>query len=212
MEMPRANEPEMIARILAGERELFHELIRPYERMVYLTVSAMLKNEADAEDAVQDAVIKAYRNLAAFRAESRFSTWLTAIALNEARGRLRRIKRENIESLDAELEMHDGDFTPAALMDWHPIPSEALASKDLADKIKAAVAELPFLYREVLTLRDLDELQTEETAVLLNVSIQVVKTRLHRARMLLQKRLAPALKGFASQPAPRRSWLSRRHP
>ncbi len=210
--MPRANEPEMIARILSGEIELFHELIRPYERMVYLTVSAMLKNEADAEDAAQEAVIKAYRNLASFRAEARFSTWLTAIALNEARSRLRRMKRENTESLDAELDMHDGDFTPAALTDWHPIPSEELASKELTDTIKAAVAELPFIYREVFTLRDLDELQTEETAVLLNVSIQVVKTRLHRARMMLQKRLAPALKGFATQPAPRRSWLSRRHP
>ncbi len=210
--MPKANEPEMIARILAGERELFHDLIRPYERMVYLTVSAMLKNEADAEDAAQEAVIKAYRNLAAFRAESKFSTWLTAIAMNEARGKLRRIKRENTESLDAELEMHDGDFTPALLMDWHPIPSEALASKELAYRIRTAVAELPFIYREVFTLRDLDELQTEETAVLLNVSIQVVKTRLHRARMLLQKRLAPVLKGVAPRPAARRSWLSRRHP
>jgi RNA polymerase sigma-70 factor, ECF subfamily len=207
--MPKLTEEETIARILAGEHELFHDLIHPYERMVYLTAYALLKNEADAEDAAQDAVIKAYRNLSSFRAEAKFSTWLTAIALNEARGRLRRAKREIVDSLDAELELHDGDFAPAALTDWHEIPSQALASKEMAYQIQSAVEQLPFIYREVFTLRDLDELNTEETARVLNVSIQVVKTRLHRARMLLQQRLAPALRLPAK---PRRSWLFGRRP
>ena len=82
------NEAGLIARILAGEKELFHELIRPYERMVYLTLFAIVKNEAEAEDGAQEAAIKAYRYLASFRGEAKFSTWLTTIAINEGRKRL----------------------------------------------------------------------------------------------------------------------------
>src|SRR6266571_692697 len=86
------NEAGLIARILAGEKELFHELIRPYERMVYLKLFAIVKNEAEAEDGAQEAVIKAYRYLASFRGEAKFSTWLTTIAINEGRKRLRKSK------------------------------------------------------------------------------------------------------------------------
>ena len=196
-------ESDLIASILAGDKELFHNLIQPYERMIFSTVSAVLKNDVDAEDVAQEAVIKAYRNLASFRGDAKFSTWLTAIALNEARSRLSRAKRNDVASLDEEMELHGGDFTPAALTDWHEIPSEALANREVAFMIESAVRGLPSIYREVFTLRDVDQLNTQETAELLNVSIQVVKTRLHRARMLLQQRLAPALR-----PAPaRRSWF-----
>ena len=83
------NEVGLIARILAGEKELFHELIRPYERMVYLTLFSILKNETDAEDGAQEAIINAYRYLASFRGDAKFSTWLTTIAINEGRQRLR---------------------------------------------------------------------------------------------------------------------------
>src|SRR5205809_3583766 len=93
-------ETELIARIVAGEKELFHDLIRPYERMVYLTVFSVLKNETEAEDAAQVAVINAYRHLASFRRDAKFSTWLVTIALNEARQKLRRDKRAVLESIE----------------------------------------------------------------------------------------------------------------
>jgi len=200
------DEPGLIARICGGEKDLFHDLIRPYERRVYLTVFALLGSETEAEDAVQEAMIKAFRNLGSFRSESRFSTWLISIALNEARSRLRKSKRMPIESLDEQENSHEGDFTPAMLTDWREIPSEALERSELRATLQSAVEELPPIYREVFTLRDLEELNVEETAKVLGVTANVVKVRLHRARMLLQKRLVPLLKASF---APRRKLFGR---
>jgi RNA polymerase sigma-70 factor, ECF subfamily len=200
-------ESEIIARILAGERNLFHDLIRPYERMVYLTAISILKDETEAEESAQEAMISAYRHLATFRAESKFSTWLVTIAINAARQRLRRAKRVTMESIDEKLEAADGDFTPAFLTDWREVPLAALERGELRDAIRAAVAELPEIYREVFTLRDLEEFDVAETAKALGTSENVVKVRLHRARMLLQKRLVPFLKSAAP---PKRGWFGRR--
>ena len=188
------DESELIARIRGGEKDLFHDLIRPYERRTYLTVLALLGSPAEAEDAVQEVMIKAFRNLGSFRSESRFSTWLISIALNEARSRLRKSKRISIESLDEQEDNHGGDFTPAMLTDWREIPSEALERSELRATLQSAVQDLPPIYREVFTLRDLEELNVEETARVLGVTANVVKVRLHRARMLLHRRLAPLLK------------------
>lgn len=190
-------EAELIARILAGEKELFHALIRPYERMVYLTVLAIVKNETEAEDGAQDAVINAYRHLGSFRAEAKFSTWLTAIAINEGRKRLRKAKVVAEESIDEQAEGKEGDYTPAPLTDWREIPLEALERKELREALRKAVSELPDAYRQVFALRDLEGLNIEETAQALGVNSGVVKVRLHRARIMLQKRLVPFLKTTA---------------
>ncbi len=199
-------EAEIIKCILAGERELFHELIRPYERMAYLTLFSILRDEVEAEDGAQEAVISAYRNLKSFRGEAKFSTWLTTIAINEGRKRLKKAKRKAEDSLDEQQEGQEGDFTPAALTDWREIPLEALERKELREEIKKAIGELPDIYREVFTLRDVEELNIDETAEALRVGAGVVKVRLHRARMMLQKKLAPYLK--ATVPA-RRGFLGR---
>jgi len=190
-------EKELIARILAGEVDLFHQLVRPYEKLVYVTAFTMLRNDAEAEDAAQEVMINAFRHLKSFRGEAKFSTWLVTIAMNEARQRLRRIKVAAQESLDEEKEEHEGDFTPAFLTDWREIPSEALEKKEMAQKLREAVAQLPPIYREVLVLRDLEELNQEETAAALGINVTLVKVRLHRARMMLQKLLAPYLKTAA---------------
>src|SRR5712671_6407597 len=197
MQMTETNEAELIARILGGEKELFHELIRPYERMVYLTLFSIVRNEADAEDGAQEAVISAYRHLASFRGEAKFSTWLRTIAINEGRKRLRKAKTAAEESIEEEAEEHEGDYTPAPLTDWREIPSEALERKEIREALRVAVAELPDIYRQVFTLRDLEELNVEETAQALGINPGAVKVRLHRARMMLQKRLVPYLKTTA---------------
>jgi RNA polymerase sigma-70 factor (ECF subfamily) len=194
MQTKSTNEAELIARIVAGEKELFHELIRPYERMVYLTVFSIVKNEAEAEDGAQEAVISAYRHLASFRAEAKFSTWLTTIAINEGRKRLRRAKGAAEDSIEEQGEKREGDYTPAALTDWREIPLEALERKELREALRKAVAELPDIYRQVFTLRDLEELDIEETAQALGINAGTVKVRLHRARIMLQKQLVPFLK------------------
>ncbi len=203
MQMTETNEAELIARILGGEKELFHELIRPYERMVYLTLFSIVRNEADAEDGAQEAVISAYRHLASFRGEAKFSTWLTTIAINEGRKRLRKAKTAAEESIEEEAEGHEGDYTPAPLTDWREIPLEALERKEIREALRGAVAELPDIYRQVFTLRDLEELSVEETAQALGINSNVVKVRLHRARILLQKRLVP----FLRTTAPPRRWF-----
>jgi RNA polymerase sigma-70 factor (ECF subfamily) len=200
------DERQLIARILSGEKDLFHDLIRPCERMVYLTVLGMMKDEAEAEDVTQEAMLKAYRALASFHAESKFSTWLVAIALNEGRRRLRIAGRAPVESLGEQGTEPEGDFTPALLTDWREIPLEALERKEVREALVAAVGQLPAIYRQVFTLRDIEELDVRETAEVLEISANVVKVRLHRARMLLQKRLAPLLK--TAQPNRRRFFWS----
>ena len=197
MQAKSVNEAELIQRIVAGEKELFHELIRPYERMVYLTVFSIVKNEADAEDGAQEAVINAYRHLGSFRAEAKFSTWLTTIAMNEGRKRLRKAKGAAEDSIEEGMEEKEGDYTPAPLTDWREIPLEALERKELREALRKAIVELPDIYRQVFTLRDLEELNIEETAQALGVNPGIVKVRLHRARIMLQKKLVPFLKTVA---------------
>lgn len=187
-------EAEVISRILAGERELFYDLIKPCERAVFLTAFSVLKSEADAEDVVQEAALKAYKALASFRGEAKFSTWLVKITLNEARMRLRRSRAESEVSLEDFVDDGDSDYTPAILTDWREIPSEALARKELRVLLQRGLDELPEKYREVLILRDVRELNIEETAQLLGISIGMVKTRLFRARLMMQKIVAPELR------------------
>ncbi len=182
-------ELELISAILHGDRNLYHELIRPHERTVYLTAYSLLRDEADAEDVAQEAILKAYRALATFRGASRFGTWLISIVCNEARGRLRKKSRVPTESYEEQAEV-----TPALLTDWREIPSESLERKELVEKIEGAIEELPSTYREVFVLRDRDELGIDEIAEILGITENLVKVRLHRARMMLQKCLAPYLK------------------
>jgi len=187
------SETEMISRIVAGERELFYELIKPHERTLFMITFSVLRNEADAEEASQEAALKAYRALASFRGSSKFSTWLVSIALNEARMKLRRLRPGSSVSLEDLTADDESDFTPAVLRDWREIPSEALDRKELREMLQAALNELPQKYREVLIMRDVREMNIAETAEALGVRTGVVKTRLLRARLMMQKLLAPRL-------------------
>jgi RNA polymerase sigma-70 factor (ECF subfamily) len=197
-------ESELIAAVLAGEIQLYHELIRPYERSVYVMALSYMKNEADAEDVAQEAFIRAFRKLESFRAESKFSTWLISITINEARTRLRRQALVRMEPLD-QLPDKDKSISPALLRDWREIPLEAVEREEVRNLIQLAVEQLPDIYREVFLLRDVEELTISETAEALNISIPSVKVRLHRARMRLQKQLAPQLRTVNR--ASKRGWL-----
>jgi len=191
-------EAEMIAAILGGETQVFHDLIRPHERSVYLMALSYMKNEADAEDVAQEAFVRTFRNLASFRAESKFSTWLISIALNEARTRLRRKMLVPMDSLDT-LPDEVQHVSPALLRDWREIPSEVVERGEIRKLLQGAIALLPDIYRQVFLLRDVEEMNINETAAALNISVPSVKVRLHRARMMLQKQLAPQLKAATQQ-------------
>ena len=198
---PVENEAEatLIRRIRNGERELFYELIKPYERRVYAATYAILRNEADAEDAAQEAVLKAFKNFRQFREEARFSTWLIQIAVNEARMRRRREHPDVMEPL-ADQRDEDGSYVPRDFADWREIPSETLERKEVREKLIEALATLGEKYREVFVLRDVQQLSIDETAKALGISIASVKTRLLRARLMLRDLLAPGFGG---------SWTSR---
>jgi RNA polymerase sigma-70 factor, ECF subfamily len=198
------DETQIIASILAGDAHLFHQLIRPYERSVYVMALSFLKNEADAEDTAQEAFLKAFRNLSRFRGDSKFGTWLISITLNEARTRLRQQKSVQLESIDAPDDPNeDTHVSPAILRDWREIPSETLERKEVRGLLKTAVDALPPAYREIFLLRDVEELSIAETADVLKINAGLVKVRLHRARIMLQKHLAPQLK----QMNPKRRWF-----
>jgi RNA polymerase sigma-70 factor (ECF subfamily) len=190
---PDERDRSLIDRILGGERELFHELVRPYEKGVYFAAYSILQNQQDAEDVAQETVLKALKNLHTFRAESKFSTWLISIALNEARARLRHSRVIQFDSVDAVRDEDNDDFTPSVISDWREVPLEALERKELRQMLQQAIDGLPAMYREVLVLRDVQDFSIAETAAALGVTDGVVKTRLLRARLRLQKVLAPKL-------------------
>src|SRR6201997_4799373 len=187
-------EQDLIRRVQAGEKELFYQLVKPYERRIYAAAFAVLRNETEAEDAAQEAVLKALTHIGQFRAEARFSTWLTQIAVNEALMRRRKAHTEIMEPI-GEREEDDGTYTPRDFAEWREIPSEVLEKKEIRQKLANAVATLAEKYRQVFVLRDVQHLSIEETAEALGISRASVKTRLLRARLMLRDLLAPGLGG-----------------
>ncbi len=185
-------EQDLLRRVQAGEKEYFYELIKPYQRRVYSAALAVLRNEADAEDAAQEAFLKALTHIQQFRAEARFSTWLIQIAVNEALMRKRRAHAEIMEPV-GEKQDEEGAYTPRDFADWREIPSETLERKEIRSRLAAAVAALAEKYRQVFVLRDVQHMSIEETAEALGISQASVKTRLLRARLMLRDMLAPGL-------------------
>jgi RNA polymerase sigma-70 factor (ECF subfamily) len=192
---PDSNEVELIRRVNNGDKEAFYSLVSPYERVVYTTAMSILNNQADAEEVAQEAVFKAFSNLTKFRGEAKFSTWLIQITINEARLKLRKARKHLYESVDEPQSGEEGDYFPKDFADWREVPSEALQRKELRDALKRAMAALPQKYREVLVLRDIQNLSIEETSQILGISAGNVKTRLLRARLQMRDALAPGFDG-----------------
>jgi RNA polymerase sigma-70 factor (ECF subfamily) len=185
-----AQEQDLIRRVQNGEQDKFYELVKPYERRVYTAAYAILRNPADAEEVAQEAILKALANLRQFRAESRFSTWLIQIAVNEARMRRRKDHPEIMQPI-GEYEDEEGLYTPREFADWREIPSEALERNEIRKMLLEALSSLGSKYREVFVLRDIQHMSIEEVADSLGISRASVKTRLLRARLMLRDLLAP---------------------
>jgi RNA polymerase sigma-70 factor (ECF subfamily) len=182
--------------VLSGERELFMELVRPYQKLVYSMAITVVKSDQEAEDVSQEALFKAFKNLSQFRGECKFSTWIIQITLNEARHRIRKQQRSREDSIDCGMESDEGDYIPIDLADWREIPSEALERKELRTALQRAISDLKPIYRDVLVLRDLEHLSVAETAQMLSISEASVKTRLLRARLQVRDALAPGFDGY----------------
>lgn len=187
-------EGDLIRRICAGDRELFQELIRPYERGVYVVAYSVLRSTADAEEVAQESMLKAFLNLSQLRDHHRFKAWLMKVALNEAHMRRRNYRQHLYEPI----EVDDGDdarsFRPKSFADWRDLPSEKLDREELRKAVREAVEKLPEKYRVIYILADAQSLDYEEIAATLEISMAAVKTRVHRARMKLQEHLTPAFR------------------
>jgi len=192
-------EQALIRRVQAGDAEAFYELVRPYERAVFLAAVAIVKNEADAEEVAQEAVLKAFKALGRFRQESKFSTWLIQIAINEAKMKLRKDRRHLYESIEQGQQSDDGDYIPRDFADWREIPSQALERRELRNALTKALESLPEKYRTILILRDVNHLSITETAQVLGLSEANVKTRLSRARLQMRDALANGSIGLWSR-------------
>jgi RNA polymerase sigma-70 factor (ECF subfamily) len=167
---------DLVRRVVAGEHRLYELLMRRHNRRLYRAIRAVLRNDAEVEDVMQEAYVNAYTHLADFRGSAKFATWLTRIAVYEAFARLRKGKRF-VQQEDDEME------------DVKPTPEEASSDRELGRVLERAIENLPETVRTVFVLRAVEELSTSETAEVLDIPDDTVKTRLHRARGMLQKQL-----------------------
>jgi RNA polymerase sigma-70 factor, ECF subfamily len=185
----REDEPLLVAAAKKGDTAAFEELVNRYENKIFRLTMNITGNREDAEDAMQDAFLKAYAHLDGFQGDSRFYTWLVRIAANEALMRLRK-RRPGQFSLDEPVESEgDGDLMPRELEDWRPSPEREYAQAEMQTILAEVIEKLEPEYRIVLVLRDLEELSTQETADALGISVTAVKSRLLRARLKLREKL-----------------------
>jgi RNA polymerase sigma-70 factor (ECF subfamily) len=180
----------------SGDLASFEELVNRYERRIFRLTLNITQNREDAQDAAQDAFLKSFQNLDRFQGDSRFYTWLVRIAVNEALMRLRK-RRPNVVSLDEPVETED-DLIPHELQDWDPTPEQRYAQTEMNSILTDAIGKLDPIFRTVFLLRDVEQVSTEETAELLNISVPAVKSRLLRARLKLRELLNPFFRRSAT--------------
>jgi len=171
---------------LGGDTAAFEELVRRYDCKLLRIAQQVTHNLDDAQEAVQESILKAYQKLDQFRGNSKFSTWLIRIALNEAFMKLR--KRRGTE-LALEYEGSDGDSLPRDLADWSPNPEQLYSRKELHEILRGALQSLAPSLRIVFVLRDIEELSIKETAGVLDLHPAAVKARHFRARLQLREKL-----------------------
>ncbi len=173
---------EIIARVRGGEVALYELLVRRYNQRVYRAVRAILRDDAEAEDVMQEAHIAAFQHLGEFEGRAAYSTWLTRIAVHAALAHIKKLQRYETQDFtedDSLIGMKDNDVSPET----------ATACSETRTLLERAILSLPVLYRSVLIMRDVEEMSTLDTAQALEITEETVKVRLHRARALVRKEL-----------------------
>ena len=196
-EQPQAtltrDEGTLVSEAKGGNYSAFEELVNRYEKKIYRLGMNITGNREDAEDVLQDAFLKAFQHLPDFREDSRFYTWITRIAVNEALMKLRK-RRTSKEVAMEDSENENGDVQVREFADWKPNPEQQFAQTELDQILQTAVGTLSPGFRTVFYLRDVEGLSTEETAGLLDLSVGAVKARLFRARLKLREELSKTFK------------------
>jgi RNA polymerase sigma-70 factor (ECF subfamily) len=180
---------DLLERIRAGDRNACDDCIRQHAAGVYRLALRLMRNEAEAEDVMQETFLNAFKGIDRFDGRAELRTWLYRIAYNAAMMRLRRVQPEFV-SVDEALEPEDGTPVPQQLFDWSRVPEQDLEKAELRAEMEKAIHELPEKLRAVFVMRELEELSTEETAEALGMRAEAVKSRLHRARLWLRERLS----------------------
>jgi len=198
------SDEEVVRRVLEGETALFELIMRRYNQRLYRMARAILRDDAEAEDVTQDAYVRAYQHLGQFAGRSQFATWLTRIAIHEALARSKR--RRRTEQMAKNSWNQDTENTEHTVPANAPNPEEQLLASELRSALEDAILSIPEQYRLVLMMRDVEQLNTEETAAALELTEENVKVRLHRARGMVRKNLfaragadAPRAFGFMGQ-------------
>ncbi len=179
----------LLERIRAGDKSACDECVRRHAAGVYRLGLRLTRNEAEAEDVVQETFLSAFKGIDRFDGRAELRTWLYRIAYNAALMRLRRTRRDHVP-LDEASEPDNGTPVPQQLYDWSRLPGRELEKAELRAEMEKAIGELPERLRAVFVMRELEELSTDDTAQALGISAEAVKTRLHRARLWLRERLA----------------------
>jgi RNA polymerase sigma-70 factor (ECF subfamily) len=182
--MEALGDDEVVRRVKAGEHALFEILMRRYNQRLYRVARSIVKDEAEAEDVMQQAYVNAYTHLDQFADRAKFATWLTRIAVYEALARVRR--RGRLTEIDP---MSDTDETGGGLTSKGPDPEQQAFTGEMRRALELSLDALPEIYRTVFMLRDVEGLSTAEAAECLGVTEESVKTRLHRARALMREEL-----------------------
>jgi RNA polymerase sigma-70 factor, ECF subfamily len=183
----------LVAQILRGEHRLFHDLVHPYERGLFLAANAVLRNEANAEDAVQEAILKAFLNLQQLECPKKFKSWLFRIVINEARLKIRNSRGSLFEPLEED-PWERPQFVLQKFAAWHDNPLQMMERAEIRGAVNKALQSLRAIYREIFILRDVQEFTVSECAEALGITAETVKVRLHRARLMLREKLASKFK------------------
>lgn len=186
------SEPELVSRAAAGDGAAFEVLMRRYNRLLFRTARSIVRNDAEAEDAVQEAYLRAWRALGDFRARSRLSTWLVRIVANEALGRLRR-SGAHVIPLEAAMTSPEPELRTALTDAPDRGPEHCVLRAQVRELMESRIDLLPEVYRTVFTLRAVEEMSVEEVAQALEIPEATVRTRYFRARGLLREGLAGAM-------------------
>lgn len=193
----------LVGRVLDGDERAFEQIMRRYNRRLYRIARSIVKDDLEAEDVVQESYVRAFANLEQFVGPDGFASWLGRIAVNESLKRMAR--RGRLIALQDEAA-GDGTEHPelimARMMSGLPDPEELAANGEIRRLIENAVDALPDAFRTVFVLRDVEQLNTAETASALNLRQETVKTRLHRGRALLQKALSEQIAASAGAAFP----------
>jgi RNA polymerase sigma-70 factor, ECF subfamily len=199
MAVPQFPDVELVERLRSGQEDAFETVVRTHSGRMLSVCRRILRNDEEAKDAVQEAFVSAFRGISRFEGTSQLSTWLHRIAVNASLMRLRSRKRRPEESIDDLLPgFVDDGHAKVEPRDWSPSALQSLETNETREFVRGCIDRLPEMYRMVLLLRDIEELDTAEAAEVLGVSEGVVKVRLHRARHALRKLLSARFEESAS--------------